>query len=163
MKCRGVVSVVKKSQTVWGENKSGLVFGSFFFIRRQPAVLRTAVECKEWVRGHWKNSMKHSRTTEKLLVGVSTICLPKWSRTTGRSLKPVPTQRMEGAKKRIFGVFEAFFWLICAAKTPQIGHFVRFCGVFKAAQKWPQKVPQRQRKGCRKRCCKKVAKNCRRI
>ena len=43
---------------------------------------------------------------------------------------------MEGAKKRIFGVFEAFFdlYTVSAAKTPQTRHFVKFCGVFAAAQ-----------------------------
>ncbi len=66
------------------------------------------------------------------------------------------TRQMEGAKKpRIFGVR--------TAKTPQTRHLVRFCGIFKAVQKWPQKVPQRQRKRLRKRCCKKVAKKRRKI
>ncbi len=38
------------------------------------------------------------------------------------------------AQKRIFGIFQGFLDLYTPPKTPQMGHFVRFCGVFWAAQ-----------------------------
>ena len=69
------------------------------------------------------------------------------------------TQQMEGGKNRVFRCFRSFFWLIRAANAPLTQHFVIFCGIFKAAQKWPQKVPQRSTKGCAKGATRRWPKN----
>ncbi len=53
----------------------------------------------------------------------------------GRSLaSPSPTKWK--AEKNGFLVFSKLFLLLRASKTPQIGHFVRFCGIFAAPQNY---------------------------
>ena len=67
--------------------------------------------------------------------------------------------KWKAEKTGFLGAFEAFFWLIRAANAPLTQHFVIFCGIFKAAQKWPQKVPQRSTKGCAKGATRRWPKN----
>ncbi len=73
------------------------------------------------------------------------------------------TQRMEGAKKRIFGVFEAFFDLYAPQTRRKHDTSLNFAAFFGQRKIMTQKVPQRQRKRQRKRWRKKVAKKRRKI
>ncbi len=71
--------------------------------------------------------------TEKQLLVLGVFKEKTWYRQASR-----PPNKWK-AEKTDFWCFRRFFWLIHAAETPQTRHFVRFCGVFAAAQNFDTK------------------------